>query len=102
MLYLGYSALLSAMWFVMSGKFEVLSFYEAQDAKDTFRNYWLCGLLDICAPYLRLAQGRLRSVTFLYLFAVLATITIANLDVVDRRALCIFMIPFKNALVWAI
>jgi hypothetical protein len=87
MLYLGYSALLSFMWFVMSGKFEVSSFYTAPDANDMFRNHWLCGLLDICAPYLRLAQGRLRSVTFLYLFAVLATTTtIANLDVVDRRA----------------
>jgi transmembrane 9 superfamily protein 2/4 len=63
MLYLGYSALLSFMWFVLSGKFaiRVTSVITCMKLIIKSRNHRLRGLLDICAPYLRLAQGRLET-----------------------------------------
>jgi hypothetical protein len=63
MLYLGYSALLSFMWFVLSGKFgiRVTSISTCMKLTIKSRNHRLRGLLVICASHLRLAQGRLEA-----------------------------------------
>ena len=61
LLYLGYSALLSFLWFVMAGEshFFLDKLLRSPPADVLRRHNWLSGVLGVCSPDLRLTEGGL-------------------------------------------
>jgi transmembrane 9 superfamily protein 2/4 len=58
LLYLGYSVLISFLWFVMTGKCTYAELVDV-DVNACYRNYRLCCMLDVRQPHLSLAEDRL-------------------------------------------
>lgn len=61
LLYLGYSLLISFLWFLMSGKYRCRDCPLRDDmlTAESNRDHWLLRLLGVCISHLRITQGRL-------------------------------------------